>query len=133
MTALQRLAHLPGTWWIALNGDGEPSVWRPGNTPGRPERLASRYVVDEALWAVLAAVLPDRGACARCTAEPCPDHAGSAPVLDANGDPVPDIDARVRTEALREWFKFRVPAPECGHYIAASEARAGFTKCERCE
>lgn len=54
------------------------------------------------------------------------------PILDANSDPVPGLDEAARTEELREWFAGRVPAAHCPHYIAASEARAGFTTCERC-
>lgn len=52
-----------------------------------------------------------------------------APVLDANGDPVP-IEP---PDSIYLWFAGRVPAPGCLHYIAASEARAGYIRCERCE
>ena len=56
------------------------------------------------------------------------------PVLDANGDPV-DMPADSTPDDLdfaRAYMAGRVPAQDCPHYIAASEARAGFTKCERC-
>lgn len=52
------------------------------------------------------------------------------PVLDANGDPVP-LPETFADEVLRAWFANRVPAKECSHYLAVSEARAGYTKCER--
>lgn len=54
---------------------------------------------------------------------------------DANGDPVPNADVQ-GDEAfiawLTGWFADRVPAPDCPHYMAVSEARAGFQRCERC-
>lgn len=53
------------------------------------------------------------------------------PVRDANGDPVNLPDHIAPSEDLRVFMASRVPAP-CGHYIAVSEAAAGFTKCERC-
>jgi hypothetical protein len=53
------------------------------------------------------------------------------PVLDANGDPVLVFPGTEITEIYRRFMSGRVPA-ECGHYIAQSEARAGFTSCERC-
>lgn len=54
-----------------------------------------------------------------------------APVLDANGDPVHVPAHIVVDDTFRAWMAGRVPAA-CGHYIAASEARAGFDNCERC-
>lgn len=55
----------------------------------------------------------------------------TAPVLDANNVPV-NVPADVEvTDGLREFMAGRVPAA-CGHYIAASEAAAGFQTCERC-
>lgn len=55
-------------------------------------------------------------------------------ILDANGDPVgitaPDDLTSAAIE--RQFFATRVPAPDCPHYMAQSEMRAGFTKCERC-
>jgi hypothetical protein len=55
----------------------------------------------------------------------------STPVLDANGDTV-DAPAELADDpTFRLFMSGRVPA-KCGHYIAASEARAGFTTCERC-
>jgi hypothetical protein len=60
------------------------------------------------------------------TATPTP------PVLDANGNRViVPADVEV-TDTYREFMAGRVPAENCLHYISASEARAGFTKCERC-
>lgn len=58
--------------------------------------------------------------------------ATNSPVLDANGDPVPALPQDVPDEVMRAFFAGRVPAPKCPHYIAQSEARAGFTKCENC-
>jgi hypothetical protein len=54
-----------------------------------------------------------------------------SPVLDANGDPV-DAPSGIDVEMFRLFMSGRVPAQDCPHYIAASEARAGFTTCERC-
>jgi hypothetical protein len=55
-------------------------------------------------------------------------------ILDGNGDPVTLTDEMtvMPREVLAQFFAGRVPATECPHYIAASEARAGFEKCERC-
>lgn len=60
----------------------------------------------------------------------------TTPVTDANGNPVdvstlvpPDI---APSDPLRAFFAGRVPAKGCPHYISASEARHGFTTCERC-
>lgn len=55
------------------------------------------------------------------------DLAADDVIRDANGDPVRGADP-----SMREWFAARVPAKRCRHYIAASEARAGYTQCERC-
>lgn len=54
------------------------------------------------------------------------------PVLDANGDPVLVFPGTGVTEVYRAFMRGRVPA-SCGHYIAQSEARAGFTSCEHCQ
>lgn len=59
------------------------------------------------------------------------ERAEPAPVVDANGDPV-DVPAGVDLDVARVFFAGRVPAKKCPHYIAASEARAGFEKCEHC-
>jgi hypothetical protein len=53
-------------------------------------------------------------------------------LLDANGDPVPLPDGMGVDDTLRLFFASRVPARQCPHYIAVSEARAGFQRCERC-
>lgn len=54
-------------------------------------------------------------------------------VVDLNGDSVPGgVPDGVDPEWFQQWMTTRDPAPECPHYIAGSEARAGFTKCERC-
>ena len=55
------------------------------------------------------------------------------PVVDADGEPV-DVSSmtNIPTDVLRTFFAGRVPAIDCPHYIAVSEARAGFEKCERC-
>jgi hypothetical protein len=52
------------------------------------------------------------------------------PVVDADGVPVDTKDLSVSVE-LRLFFLGRVRGV-CGHYLAASEARAGFTTCEWC-
>lgn len=52
------------------------------------------------------------------------------PIVDANGTAVPGADPT--DDLLRLFMAGRVPAARCPHYIAASEARAGFTTCERC-
>lgn len=54
------------------------------------------------------------------------------PVLDADGIPVVIPDHVEITAELRLFFAGRVPARKCPHYIAVSEARAGFDRCERC-
>ena len=54
------------------------------------------------------------------------------PVLDANGDPVAVPANVVANDAFRAFMAGRVPASDCPHYIAASEASVGFTRCERC-
>lgn len=51
-------------------------------------------------------------------------------VTDANGDPV-EVPPNTDVDAFALFMAGRVPAA-CGHYIAASEARAGFTACEQC-
>jgi hypothetical protein len=56
----------------------------------------------------------------------------SAPVLDANGDPVTLPENLAPSDEPRAFFAGRVPTPHCPHYMAASEAAAGFTRCERC-
>jgi hypothetical protein len=58
--------------------------------------------------------------------------ADGGPILDANGDPVITFDESLAADPIyRQFMSGRVPA-ECGHYIAASESRAGSTTCERC-
>lgn len=52
-------------------------------------------------------------------------------VLDANGDPVLVFPGTEITDTYRRFMAGRVPA-DCGHYIAVSEARAGFKTCEHC-
>lgn len=52
-------------------------------------------------------------------------------VLDADGNPVTVPDGVEVTGEFRAFMAGRVPAG-CGHYIAVSEARAGFGVCERC-
>lgn len=54
------------------------------------------------------------------------------PVVDANGNPVPLPDHVAASADLRAFMASRVPAAECPHYIAKSEADAGFVRCERC-
>lgn len=54
------------------------------------------------------------------------------PVVDANGDPVTVPESVTVTEEIRAFFAGRVPAKGCKHYMAQSEARAGFKTCERC-
>lgn len=50
-------------------------------------------------------------------------------IRDANGDVVSGVEGDATAAAF---FAGRVPAPDCPHYIAASEAAAGFTRCEHC-
>lgn len=69
-------------------------------------------------------------AAARLVPEP-PQPAAGGPVLDANGDPVDVPPNIVPDEVFRLFMSGRVPAA-CGHYIAASEARVGIDRCERC-
>lgn len=59
------------------------------------------------------------------------ERAEPGPVLDANGDPVNVPPGTIDLDTARAFFAGRVPA-ECGHYMAKSEADAGFTKCEWC-
>jgi hypothetical protein len=51
-------------------------------------------------------------------------------IRDANGTPVPGVAST--DPSLAAFMAGRVPARDCPHYIAASEADAGFRKCERC-
>lgn len=57
-----------------------------------------------------------------------PDDLG--PVVDADGLVV-DTAGLVVSDALRRFFAGRVRAA-CGHYMYASERRAGLDRCERC-
>ncbi|GAA3751582.1 hypothetical protein [Micromonospora maritima] len=58
---------------------------------------------------------------------------GTSPVVDANGDPV-DLPPEFEVDSLiRLFFAGRVPARDCPHYIAKSEARAGYRRCEHCQ
>lgn len=59
------------------------------------------------------------------------DHA-IAPVLDADGGEVLLPDGFEVTDTLRQFMAGRVPAPNCPHYMHASERRAGFRSCEGC-
>jgi hypothetical protein len=55
------------------------------------------------------------------------------PVLDARGNEVvvpPDFEV---TDTFREYMSYRVPAPNCPHYIHITEANAGYGNCERCD
>lgn len=52
--------------------------------------------------------------------------------VDANGDRVPLPDHVAATFELRVFMAGRVPAPDCPHYMAKSEADAGLTRCEHC-
>ena len=69
-------ATVPGSWWIALDGYGDPCVWAPTAAhPDRPDCMLWQRMVYPAVWAIFATVLPDRGACGTCTATPCDQHA----------------------------------------------------------
>lgn len=57
----------------------------------------------------------------------------TAPLLDAAGQEVPVPDGAQVTEAIRLFFAGRLPAPECDHYMYASEIRQGLKVCESCE
>lgn len=65
----------------------------------------------------------------------CLACAPDAPVVDANRETVDTTGlaaGSVVSDAMRLYFAGRVRAAKCPHYIAASEARAGLTTCERC-
>lgn len=59
-----------------------------------------------------------------------PRREAGEPVTDADGLPVDTTGLTVSVE-LRLYFAGRVRA-NCGHYMAASERRAGLRNCERC-
>lgn len=59
------------------------------------------------------------------------EQTAPATVPDANGQPVLVPDG-IPVDAFGAFMAGRVPAQDCPHYIAASEASAGFTTCERC-
>lgn len=70
-------------------------------------------------------------AAARLVPEPTITGTVGERVLDANGDEV-EVPLNVaNSESFRSFMAGRVPAA-CGHYIAASEARVGIDRCERC-
>lgn len=60
------------------------------------------------------------------------EQAEEQPLLDHDGIPVPVPEGTRVTPEMRAYFAGRVPASRCPHYIAVSEARAGFDRCERC-
>ena len=70
-------ARIPADWWIASDGHDQ-AVWAPSGRPSRPTVMIRDFQVAPPVWAVFAAVLPDRGDCIMCTAVPCIDHDGSA-------------------------------------------------------
>lgn len=57
----------------------------------------------------------------------------TTPVLDADGAEVVLPDDFEVTEEFRAFMAGRVPAPNCPHYMYASERRAGLITCEGCE
>lgn len=57
----------------------------------------------------------------------------STPVLDADGAEVVLPDDFEVTDEFRAFMAGRVPAPNCPHYMYASERRAGLRTCEGCE
>lgn len=67
-----------------------------------------------------------------CLADEATLIVDDGPVLDGNGDPVAVPDHIKVDGVFRAFMAGRVPAKGCGHYIAKSEARIGFNRCERC-
>jgi hypothetical protein len=62
----------PEQWWIADRHGSGPAVWTEDATGPRVVWLRSEC--PGPLWRSLAATLPDRGQCSRCTAVPCRLH-----------------------------------------------------------
>lgn len=56
----------------------------------------------------------------------------AAPVLDANGDTVVLPEGFVVTEEFRAFMAGRLPAPNCPHYMPASEILSETSACEAC-
>jgi hypothetical protein len=72
-------------WWIAFDAADERCVWA-----ARPLAPPALVITERAagwrLWEVLAAALPDRGACEACSALPCDEHGGDHPAEDPAAD-----------------------------------------------
>jgi hypothetical protein len=130
MSWLRRNSRTFGSW--TTKGQ---EFRRAGNNLSRRAWLfAGLVAADLELWPGA----PPREAAARVYVEArhCVRHreAGAPPpVLDANGAPVPGgVPLGCDAAMFRRFMAGRVPASGCPHYIAASEARAGFTTCEGC-
>jgi len=72
-------------WWIAADGNGEPCVWA-ARPLAKPAAVIAKCDAGWRVWEVLAAALPDRGACEHCTAEPCDEHGGDHSAEDPAAD-----------------------------------------------
>ena len=61
-------------WWVSLDGYDDPCIWTV--VPGAgPCPLLRSHRIAQPIWAYLVEGIPDRGACADCTAVACPEHA----------------------------------------------------------
>jgi len=72
-------------WWIAADGNGEPCVWA-ARPLADPVVVVAKCDAGWRVWEVLAAALPDRGACEACNALPCEEHGGDHPAEDPAAD-----------------------------------------------
>lgn len=70
--------------------------------------------------------------CPVCRRSVSPAAAATDVVVDADGLPVDVSDLTTDRDSLRAFYAGRVRAPDCPHYLAASERRAGLRTCERC-
>lgn len=53
-------------------------------------------------------------------------------IVDAHGQQVHLPPEVVATQELKDFMAGRVAAKDCPHYMSATEAACGLTKCERC-
>lgn len=98
-------------WLVRADSAGAPELYEPNNGPGHVPAAAARRIRG-------GMVLLERD--------------GGAPVLDGDGLEVPPAGGVVINDSYRVFMAGRVRAKNCPHYLAKSDARAGFTKCERC-
>lgn len=102
-------------------GWGEGPVWCPEEAPARETRVRADATCPACEQAIAFDQLK-RGAEG--------DQAEGRPVRDADGQVVDTTGLDVTVE-LRLFFAGRVRG-ECGHFMYASERRAGLRSCERC-